>query len=232
MKRTWLLLAFAVAALPCHAPNAIGSVGGYFQNDGTSGTLYTNLGTIPMDFELSVGNNNGCGTLSLDWKDASGHAQSLSLPSDGGSAVSTAASSSLPADGAITWTQTCGSSFYWQLERAPAQSVSSSNMGGPMIACGSSGTLYVNLRGASVSLDLALSNGYDNGVESGSACAVTASWTDASGHAQTINLGDGASQGVSKSLPAGGVISWTSTSGTGTLSFCWQLERVVTTKLW
>jgi hypothetical protein len=79
-------------------------------------------------------------------------------------------------------------------------------------------------------LDLGLNNG-----NSQSSCSVTVSWTDASGHAQTVDLGVGISQGVSTSLPAGGIISWSSTATSppgSSLFFSWQLERVVRPKLW
>jgi hypothetical protein len=86
------------------------------------------------------------------------------------------------------------------------------------------------MRSASVSLDLAVS--LSDVV--GSGCALTVSWTDSTGHAQMISFapGGGSSKGVSTSLPAGGVISWEWGSGSSNPGFSFQLERVVTTKLW
>ena len=230
MKRIPVGVAFAVAALLCRAPNAIGSVGGQVSGlNNSSGTLYANLSRDSVNFELGVSSNFGCG-LFLNWTDDDGNTESLSVPTRD----STSASSSLPAGGAISWTlgvSGCrGPDFNWQLERAPAQSVNGGAVPPQGLVCGSSGTLYTNLISSSVTLDLGLNNG-----NSQSSCSVTVSWTDASGHAQTVDLGVGISQGVSTSLPAGGIISWSSTATSppgSSLFFSWQLERVVRPKLW
>jgi hypothetical protein len=89
--------------------------------------------------------------------------------------------------------------------------------GGPQ--CGSSGTLYENLTFTVIVFDLSLVNGQQS-----SNCTITVSWTDASGTPQTITLGPYFSTVVSTSLPANGIISWSSSSG-NVLSLQWQLER-------
>jgi hypothetical protein len=82
-----------------------------------------------------------------------------------------------------------------------------------------------------VTLDLSVQGGDDSAAE------FTVSWTDAGGHAQTINLGVFDSQGVSTSLPSGGTISWSFSSTPRAIvagrdpgvanGFGWQVERVV-----
>ena len=221
MNRTRILFAL-VLPLVCFVaePNAVGSVGGTVGGGVyTSGTLYANLGSVSASFELSVGDDTDC-TLSLSWTDGSGHAQSVDVAAD----VSTIVSSSLKPTGALSWTQSCGVNFNWQLERAPAQSVSNTVSG--FLACGSSGTPYNNLRGSPVNLDFEVGN------TSLSPCAATISWTDTSGHARTASIDAGASEGFTTALQAGGTISWTAAAGTGNVGLTWQLERVVNSDLW
>src|SRR5579862_1696465 len=85
--------------------------------------------------------------------------------------------------------------------------------------CGSAGTLYKNLTGSSLTLNLAFQNSLQ--------CTFAVSWTDASGHANTINLGLGGSQGVSTTIPEGGTITWSSGSGSAPIDVGWRLERRV-----
>lgn len=230
-RRTGLLFTFLIAMLLWQPPNALGSLEGYVSSAppcGSSGSFYTNLTNFSIDFELSVnpGGGSSCDSVTISWTDTSGHARSLTVPTG----LSSIVSSSLQANGALSWSSSGNPAnvmgFSWQLERAPAQSVTGAPNASYAIPCGSSGTVYSNLRSGSVGLDLAVANG--------GACSLTLSWADASGHAQTLNLPAGfdGTQAASTSLPAGGAISWTST-GTGYLGQAsWQIERVVTTKLW
>jgi hypothetical protein len=236
MKKSGLVIAVAVLAFLGQAPSAFGNVGGVIDDTnvcGSGGTLYRNLTGLSMNFELGlsyqtiyIGQAN-C-TFSAAWTDASGHVQSLNVPLS----EITSASSSLPAGGVVSWTSSGDPATHinveWQLERAPAQSVAAilptSEPG--ELPCASTGTLYANLRGASVNLDLAVGNPGNGG-------ELTVSWTDAGGHAQTINLVIAGSQGASTTLPAGGLITWTTgTCQTSGVWASWQVERVVTTKLW
>jgi hypothetical protein len=233
MKKSGLLCLLVVLAFLREPPKAFGSVLGGFGSGnpcGSSGTLYTNLTNLPINFELTASTTNnpfGSCTNTISWTDENGHAQSLTVPN----AVSITVSSSLKGNSSLTWNSsgsaTLNAGGTWQLERAPAQSVTGYIFGsGEDLEppCGSSGTLYSNLRSTAVTLDLAVSNS--------SPCALTVSWTDASGHAQTLDFGTGGSEGASTSLPAGGAISWTSATATGYVVAQWQIERVVTSKLW
>lgn len=175
---------------------------------------------------MGVANSNNVGGCSdsLSWTDANGNAQSLTVP--GGADISV--SSSLPPNGAVTWTSSGSSantSLAWQLERAPAQSISG-GINNTSVLCGSSGTVYTNLTSATVNLDLGASSGYDSG------CAFALTWTDANDQSHTLGLGNKGSSGVSTSLPAGGVISWRATGTKGYVDLGWQIERVDTSELW
>jgi hypothetical protein len=235
LKKSWLAAAFLVAAFLWGSPKAFASIGGNLTPlCGAGDVLFANLTSVSINFELSLGGGVPC-DFSASWKDASGHAQSVTLLSNvtTGFNPSASVSSSLPPGGTISWSSSGESrtaNIYWQLERAPAQSVSTPPDYPNTAPCGSSGTLYTNLRSTSVYLDLAVNLflGYDD------SCALTVSWTDSTGHAQTISLapGGGFSKGVSTSLPAAGVISWAWGSGSSNQGFSFQLERVVSTKLW
>ncbi len=219
MKKSWYCFAFVAVVFLCQAPKASGSVGGSIGGGpntcGSGGTLYANLTSTALRFELSLTNFSANCTTTISWTDTNGHAQTV----DVGPNLSTVVSTSLPARGTVLWSSSGSPSLNvvlsWELERAPAQSVGvpSDSQFTPMqlyaTPCGSAGTLYTNLTGSSVVLDL--------GVENGSGCAFTLSWTDAGGHGQTINLGLLNSQGVSTSVPAGGSISWSSASGGGSI---------------
>jgi hypothetical protein len=235
MKRIWLVVALLVAAFVPGSGQALASIGGNLTPAcGVAGTLFANLTNVPVDFELGLSGGVPC-DFSVSWPDASGHAQSVTLLSNvtTGFDPSASISSSLPHGGTVSWSAASGSgtfNIYWQLERAPAQSVGVQPNYPNTAPCGSSGTLYSNLRSGSVSLDLALnlSLGYNDN------CALTLSWTDSSGRAQTVTLapGGGYSEGVATSLPAAGVISWEWGSGSTNEGFSFQVERVVSAKLW
>ena len=225
MRKAGFIFAFAVALSLFQAPKAHASVSGVFGGAcGSSGVFYTNLTSVSMDFELNIQNYSPDCTLTISWTDASAHPQSLTVAAY---LYSTTVSSSLKANGALSWSSSgsgAGAGGDWQLERAPAHGVTALN--GPFEEstnpppCGSSGTVYRNLRSASVSLDLAVDGG-------SSSCSITMSWTDASGHAQTLTTTESTSPGASTTLPAEGAITWTST-GSGVLeSISWQIERFV-----
>jgi hypothetical protein len=228
MRKAGLLFVFAVTASLCQLPQGFASVSGGFGGPcGSSGDFYTNLTNLAIHFELNINNNfNDC-TPTISWTDANGHAQSLTVAANSAPTVS----SSLQANGVLSWSSSgtaANAGFGWQLERAPAQSVTATigafaSPDNP--PCGSSGTAYRNLRNASVSLGLAVTGG-------SSSCSITLSWTDASGHAQTLTSNETVSPGASTTLPAGEEITWTST-GTGVVEFYQsQIERVDPSKLW
>jgi len=85
--------------------------------------------------------------------------------------------------------------------------------------CASGGTFLSNLGSKSFTFDLGVSL-------SNAECMFTLSWNDANGHAQSITLNNGESQGVSSSLPVGGVVSWMTAGPAGTIQgVAWRLER-------
>jgi len=227
MSKSWFLFAFLAVSLLCQAPKAVASVGGQLEIlCGSTGTLYSNLTpSVTIHFEMSLTNFSSECSFSISWTDSTGHAQSVTV----GPNLSTIVSSSLPSGKAVSWSSPPLNGnqvvILWELERAPAHSVGlpSNSTFTPVnlygTPCGSSGTLYANLTASSVSLDLGMNFGF---------CDFTVSWTDASGHAHTFTPPGG----VSTTVPAGGVISWSSTSGSGNVGAAWSLERVVTTKLW
>lgn len=222
------LVALVVVGFLSQTPEAAGSVGGSLNDPKcpSSGVLYINASSIPMNFELVV-NNNSYGSCSdtLSWTDSNGNAQSITVAA--GTLSSVSLSSSIPPDGTITWISsgTGNTGLVWQLERAPAQSISGESVN---LMCGSSGIVYSNLTSAAVNLDVAVSAVSGNYVS----CLLTLTWTDASGEAQALHIGSKGSSGVSTSLPAGGVISWTSRGSTGAADLSWQIERVDTSQLW
>lgn len=212
--------------------SALASVGGNVQGGtapgnpvgfnpcGSTGTLYNNQTPGTMKVELSLTNFGACNT-SFSWTDSAGNPQSINIaPND-----STVVSTSLAANSGVLWTSPASSGFVdllWELEEAPAQSVGlPGGFSGQLAntACGSSGILYKNLTGASTTLNLGATNDIQ--------CTFAVSWTDPSGAGQTINFGLGGSQGVSITLPAGGVIAWTSGSGSAPINAGWRLERRV-----
>jgi hypothetical protein len=91
---------------------------------------------------------------------------------------------------------------------------------GSLIPCGSGGTLYTNLTPSAMSFDLSLTN-----LEGGGGCSVTASWTDASGNAQTITASPSLPVVVATSLGSNGAVVWSSSAGGGGPLFQWQLEQ-------
>lgn len=222
-------LALLMIGFLCHPPKTLGSVGGSFASlkCGSSSALYTNATDASVNFELVVSNNSPVGGCSdtLSWTDLSGSSQSVTVPPGGGFI---SLSSSIGPSGAVAWSSSGSSSQYvslaWQLERAPAQSVSG-QFGDGAYKCGASGTLYSNLTSGTVNLDLAAST-------STGGCSLTLTWTDANNEPQTLSLGRYGSKGVSTSLPVGGVISWKSTSGNVDLFGSWQIERVDISQLW
>jgi len=244
-------LPFLLASLAlffCYAPNAFGLAD---QMDavpcGAGGTFFTNISPESINFDLSVTTPSQYCAFTLSWTDASNHPQTITLtfvslpviPSQG-------VSSSLPAGGVISW-QT-GSTAYpgtpltitWELERPPvtlqirpsggrvnAGSATFGSVGGGNgdgLPCGFGATLYTNLTPTPIKFDLSLSTPPISGN-----CAVTLSWTDASGQPQTLTVGNGLSQGIFfTSLPAGGAVSWSSSGSSGQPYFRWELERAVT----
>jgi hypothetical protein len=220
VNRRFLFVPSVVAVLYlCNVPNGLASVGGTIGDGGTgtAGTLYINLTPHAMNFELIL-TSFGNSTDSASWTDEGGKAQTVTV----GPQLSTVVSSSLPANGAIVWNSTLSiPDLEWQLERAPAASVSTPLPNGLALPVPSSGTLYTNLTAGTVTLDVSVQSGGDS-------AEFTVSWTDACGHSQTITLGNTDSEGVSTSLPSGGAISWTLSGGSGgTNGFGWQVERVV-----
>jgi hypothetical protein len=208
---------------------ALGSVGGSIGDlvrCGSSSVLYTNATSLGVNIELAVSNENGASGCSetLSWTDASGQAQGMTVPAHGAISVST----SVEPNGTLSWKSAESSGQYvsliWQIERAPAQSVAGQM--GTGFRCGSSGTAYSNLTSATVNLDFGTSAETSNG------CTLTFTWTDAEGVPHTLNLGLQGSQGISTSLPAGGVISWESTTAKAYVAASWQIERVDTSQLW
>lgn len=100
----------------------------------------------------------------------------------------------------------------------PKASASIGGRVGPnRITCGSGGTLYTNSTPSPISFDLSVTN---------SSCMVTVSWTDATGHPQTLTVLSDLSEGLPISVAAGSVISWTSESTGSNVFFEWELERV------
>jgi hypothetical protein len=219
-------LAFMIVAL-LSPRAALASVGGQVSGlpanpCGSTGTLYNNQTSSTMRVELSLTNLGLC-SASFSWTDAAGHPQSINLVPNDSIVVST----SLEANSVLSWTSSANANYsvdlLWELEQPPSQSV---GMPGGSTApqliganCGSTGTLYKNLTGASTTLNLGVSNGAQ--------CGFTVSWTDSNGIAQTINVGLNGTQGVSTTLPAGGTITWSSGSGSGPIYAGWRLERRV-----
>ncbi len=224
-KAAYLL---ALPILLWQPANALGNVGGSiepFIHCGSSRALYTNASSTRVNFELFASNANATGGCAetLTWTDADGVVQTVSLPP----AANVSVSSSLAPEEPITWTSTGSTKQYvslsWQLERAPAQSISGQIASS---LCASSGVVFTNLTSGTVNLDFAAASGSNIG------CSLTFSWIDAVGQSRMLNLGSKGSQGVSTSLPAGGFISWTSTVSTSYLTASWQIERVDLSQLW
>ncbi|HEV2176883.1 MAG TPA: hypothetical protein VGW33_06745 [Terriglobia bacterium] len=223
MKKACFLFALTVAELLCGKSESFGSVGSEIAGSGacgSGGTLYRNLTSHPMHFELllSVGLIvlNGCSSTSLAWTDAQGHSQTLTVKYGFSAVVST----SLPAEGVISWSTIPTSGFApvfsWELQRGEAASLGSLFAPSPVASpCGTgSSVYYTNLSGRPVELDVA--------TQGGQVCQGTFSWTDARGHSQTLS-GGLLSEGVSTSLPAGGTISF---AGNGSGLVFSTIERV------
>lgn len=192
-----------------------------FNPCGSAGTVYNNQTPSSMRLEVSLTNFGACNT-SFSWTDAAGNPQSISIAPN----ASTVISSSLAANSSVLWVSPATSgfvNFLWEIEQAPAQSVGMpAGFGSAQLGntpCGSAGTLYKNLTGVSTTLNLSVTNDLQ--------CTFAVSWTNSSGEAQTISLGLGESQGVSIILPAGGLITWTSGSGSAPINAGWRLERRV-----
>jgi hypothetical protein len=188
----------------------------------SGGTVYDNRTSSLTAFDLSIENSGGMSCpVTLSWTDANGNSQSFTLLSGSSLTVAT----SLGAYGKILWSSqgTANVNFSWFL----SQVVNVGSLSGS-VACNTSGTIYENLTQGAIYLHLAfLATG----------CPVAFSWIDASGIPQAVNLagavnGNGLpefqnSEGVSTSLPPGGVISWTSRTGQNSSGGGWQLERIV-----
>lgn len=187
---------------------------------GAGGTLYSNLTSRPINFdvELLVDSrfiNFACSSTSLSWTDAKGHPQTLVVNKGTTMVVAT----SLPAGGTITWStlsEEATVGFRWMLQRDQAASVDSTL--GEIGQCGTGGSLYENRTGHSLDLDFA--------VAAPSTCRATISWTDAAGHAQTLDADHLTTEGASSSLPPGGVISWTADAGSADDGFVIVIDRL------
>jgi hypothetical protein len=216
MKKGPTLILLTTLFLCCRS-NSFGNVGATVGPEacGSGGTLYRNLTSRPLAFELLVSASTvapAC-SVSVSWTDASGHPQTLPVNPN----FSAVATTTLPADGTIAWTSTpdAGQILFlgWEMQRGQGASV------GPMqTQCGSSGSPYHNLTDASIEFDMGFGNA--------NYCATTFSWTDELGRAQTLTLGPGQTQGVSTSVAAGGTISWTSTGGRQSVGANWQIEQI------
>jgi hypothetical protein len=255
MKRQFAPLAVLCLALwGFETPNVLALQTGQLGQSlpcGSSGTLFTNTGNAPTEFDLGADWSGQC-QLSISWTDQNGNPQTITLtapPPAGGASSSdqpsAGASSSLAAGGAISWTTAAGSSGPYTLNVHLVRPLSTldlkgqnkdhqghetvtfgtvSGMFGPIntgyntgenVRCGSSGALYTNLTSDPIYFDLMVNNQSPSEFigPTSYACSVSVAWTDATGNAQTINIGPGASQGaLSTSLPPSGVISWTSSS--------------------
>lgn len=226
----FIIVAARVALL---SQRALASVGGALQGGtvagnptgfnpcGSMGTLYINQTSGTMRHELSLTNFGACST-SFSRTDAAGNPQSINIDPNASSVVST----SLQAGGVLSWASSASTgfvNFLWELEQSPSQSIGMpSGSTAPQLvgaSCGSTSVLYKNLTGASTTLNLSVTNSLS--------CTFAVSWTDASGHAHTIDLGLGGTQGVSTAIPEGGAITWTSGSGSAPISAGWRLERRV-----
>jgi len=155
---------------------------------GSSGTLFTNLGPGPINFEMGADWSASCG-LSMTWTDATGQAQTITLVTASfpslGSSPSAGASSSLGFGGVISWStapSAGGGLLNLQLERAVELGIPRGRAterhangtagsvggkigafpigfnGGENVLCGTSGTLYTNLTADAVAFDLMLNN--------------------------------------------------------------------------
>lgn len=218
MRKTLVLSALVLAAvLPLGESAGFASVGsGLILNCGTSGTLYTNLTGSAMNFDLGFLQRYDC-AATLSWTDADGQAQNVTINADSSQYFTT----SLPAGGVISWStpNTGGrASLIWRL------GTSAVNPGfGIHAPCGASGAVYTNLSPNPIKFNLGV-----GGVGLPACGSVTWSWTDADGQAQTITvsaMAEPSTQGASTSLPPGGVLSWTTAPGAGTVDFGVDIER-------
>jgi hypothetical protein len=186
----------------------------------SGGTVYDNRTSAPMSFDLNAQNYslNSC-PVTISWTDANGNPQAVTIPPQGATTFGT----SLAAQGKILWSSqgTSNVNFSWFL----SQAVNVGSMGGNA-SCNSTGTVYQNLTQAPIGLHLAfVAQSYP----------ISFSWIDATGAPQRVDLAGGVngngqplfqnSEGVSTSLPAGGIISWSSGSGTSCGGAGWNLER-------
>jgi len=98
--------------------------------------------------------------------------------------------------------------------------VVASVQGSTVAACPGNGTLYTNEGSTQVNFNLSVGWTTQEG-----GCPMTVSWKDSSGHQRKINLPDAGSMVVATSLPANGAISYSTTTGTGTVDVVtWQIE--------
>jgi hypothetical protein len=232
VKKSWALVAFCGALLAYPGPKSMTSVRGSISNFsgqtilcGSGGTLYRNLTSGRIDFDLEVAldlryfsSPSACSSTILSWTDAQGRPQTRTV----NKGFTTIVATSLPAGGAITWStayETAPVAFRWILQRQHAESLDSP--AGEFGECGTSGSLYTNLTNHAVELDIA--------VDGPKTCEATLSWTDTNGQDQTLKVDLPTTEGVSTSLPAGGIISWTTSDGKANDGFSSYFDRVPST---
>ncbi|HLY63718.1 MAG TPA: hypothetical protein VKV95_23505 [Terriglobia bacterium] len=227
MKKAWVLFVLCIAVFACPKLESFASVTGSLLTYsgptvpcGSGGTLYRNLTSHRMNFELELdissrNINFSCSSTSVSWVDAQGHPQTLTV----NKGFTTVVATSLPPGGTMTWVTPPDATqvgFIWVLQRDQATGASSNT--GEFGQCGSSGSIYSNLTNHPIELNFAVSGP--------STCQASLSWTDTTGHTQTLDAGLDTTEGVSTSLPANGTITWTTTEGIATDGFVSYVEQV------